>query len=69
MVPVAVPSAIRAFDALESVSVIVSPPSSMASSSSGTLIDFAASPGLNVSVPVTWPCSPVPAVAVPSEVV
>ena len=51
MVPVAVPSAIRALDAFESVNVMVSPPSSIASSSTGTETVFAVSPGLNDSVP------------------
>ena len=52
MVPVAVASAIRALTALESVSVMVSPGSSTASSSTGTETVFVVSPGSNVSVPL-----------------
>ena len=52
MVPVAVPPAIRAFDAFESVNVIVSPPSSMASSSTGSEMLLATSSGSKVSVPL-----------------
>ena len=52
MVPVAVPSAIRALDALDSVNVIVSPPSSIASSSTGTDTVSVISPGSKVSVPL-----------------
>ena len=51
MVPVAVPSAIRAPDALDSTSVMVSSPSSFASSRTGTATVFAMSPGSKVSVP------------------
>ena len=52
IVPVAVPSAIRAFDAFESVSVSVSPPSSCTSSRIGTETVVATSPGAKVSVPL-----------------
>ena len=53
IVPVAVPSSMRAPDALESVSVSVSLPSSWASSNTGTETVFAVSPAANVSVPLT----------------
>ena len=52
MVPVAVASAIRALVAFESVSVMVSPPSSIASSRTGTEMVLLLSPGSNVSVPL-----------------
>ena len=52
MVPVAVPSAIRALVALDSVNVMVSPPSSMASSRMGTETVSVTSPGSKVSVPL-----------------
>ena len=52
MVPVATPSAIAAPDAAESRSRIVSTPSSWASSSTGTEIVFAVSPGAKRSLPL-----------------
>ena len=51
MVPVASPSSIVAPDGLESVNVIVSPPSSWASSSTGTETVLPVSPDAKVSVP------------------
>ena len=52
IVPVAVPSAIRAPDAFERESVSVSEPSLCASSTIGTDTVLPMSPGSNVSVPL-----------------
>ena len=52
IVPVAVPSAIRAPEAFTSRSVKVSSPSSIASSSTGTATVFSVSPGAKLSVPL-----------------
>ena len=53
MVPIAEPSAMRAPDAFESVSVIVSLPSSWLSSSTATSTVFAVSPAAKLSVPLS----------------
>ena len=52
MVPTASPSAMVIPDAFESLSVSVSSPSSMASSSTGTETVFAVTPAAKVSVPL-----------------
>ena len=53
MVPMASPSTMRAPEAFESVSVIVSLPSSWLSSSTATSIVFAVSPAAKLSVPLS----------------